>query len=389
MKYLKVILLGTILSFVWCVFAHAETSKLPDMLVGQTTVDVEGINYYGGMAGNFAVYNANKPSDEYGLESSMLGLSGECQGIFTLTTPSTCFLFGNYLGGALASNFAQMPGRLLTSRTSVTVGGMESELLETPALFYGQKIVSGDTSTGVPLSNFAYWGRNLAQSSGTLNSDAGATWSLNHYTINNSSQSAWNDATEADLSSEFNKFVDKITALEGNGTVISAPTELTAGFPLYLQNDSPSSILMGGMNEEKYPEGKVWVINTDVTISSSFEYSGLGTIIIANGGNLTINNGVNIIPVTPSVDKLGIIAYGNITLGGNNKIQAMAFTKGDFDATGATNIEWKGSIVANHFIVTGSANVRFFYDYNSVDKVPPGFRYLNLPASKETGNTGN
>lgn len=280
---------------------EAEVAKLPDMVVGQTTVYSGGRNQYGGMGGNYAIFNQNA-GETYGLDFSVLGLTGGCQN--NLITEPSCYKFGNY---ASPLNFSEIGGRMLRARTYVTdLTGNRQLVLETPALFYGKNFIIGDVSAGNVINNLNLWGKNLAQSGGSIDSNVGAAWSLQGYKVNDKSQSAWNDAAESDKNSEFSKFSDKVGTLFANATVIAASELELANSPLYLQNNT-NNIKTAGADTAKYPEGKVWLVQGSVSIPANMtiKYSGIGTLIIK--GNFFVGTGVKIIPMDPTKDKLGII----------------------------------------------------------------------------------
>ena len=107
----------------------------------------------------------------------------------------------------------------------------------------------------------------------------------------------------------------------------------------------------------------------------------------------TRNSNPPIIPtaLTSSATIRVYSSSGNCAFKGNNTIQAMTFCKNSLvTLNGADNIQMTGSFVAKSFLLDNvSDNIRFFYDYNTGDKIPPGFKYLNIPSPKEVGNTGN
>jgi hypothetical protein len=86
-----------------------------------------------------------------------------------------------------------------------------------------------------------------------------------------------------------------------------------------------------------------------------------------------------------------ITSKGNGAFQGNNRIEAMIFCNNAITTlSGGNNIEFVGAIAAKDFNIDAkSLNVRFYYDFSGDDKVPPGFKYLNIPTPKETGNAGN
>ncbi len=97
------------------------------------------------------------------------------------------------------------------------------------------------------------------------------------------------------------------------------------------------------------------------------------------------------LPLTSRATVRVVSSSGNCAFKGNNNIQAMTFCKNSLlTLNSADNIQMKGAFVAKNFSIdNGTDNIRFFYDYNTGDKVPPGFRYLNIPSPKEVGNSGN
>jgi hypothetical protein len=131
---------------------------------------------------------------------------------------------------------------------------------------------------------------------------------MNNYSINNGSQSAWN---ESDPQSAFNKYNEQLQALIRGGTVI-ASTQITSGSPLYLQtlNSTSINVNIGTGDEQaaKYPEGRVWVVNSpsvSIPANMTVTYHGVGTLIIK--GNLIIGDHAKIVAGDPKVDKLGIV----------------------------------------------------------------------------------
>jgi len=360
-------------------FCLAETNTLPDMMIGQTTVtDSEGHVSYGGMTGNYAVLNSDIQSS-YGFTKSSLMLGGLANICLQSTVSPLCFYLGTGTDGSGSAGL----NKLMVSRTKIDTGSGLRAIYELPALFFGGVNIIGD-AVMPDFSNFAFWGKNLAQQkTGSVNSVAGASWALNDYAINNSSQSFWGEDTVGELG----KFNAKIQVLADSATKINEnPLQLSG--PLHLQ--SLGDISNGSSTAEeinaKYPEGKVWFINDDVNIPAgkTLTYRGIGTIIIK--GNLTVGSGTKIVPNNEQDDKLGIIVdnNNNCTFEGNNNIQAMMFCKGTLSASG-DSIDFKGSFIARAFSLL-KQNINFYYDYNTGDKVPPGFKYLNMPSAKEVGN---
>lgn len=367
-------------------FCLAETNTLPDMMIGQTTVtDSEGHVSYGGMTGNYAVLNSDIQSS-YGFTKSSLMLGGLANSCLqsTSTTPLLCFYLGTGIDGSGSAGL----NKLMVSRTKIDTGSGLRAIYELPALFFGGVNIIGD-AVMPNFSNFAFWGKNLAKSAfpAGIQPNNGVSWALNDYAINNSSQSFWGEDTVGELG----KFNAKIQVLADSAAKIneSLLRPLSADLSLYLQSSNESPSIDDGTAEEinaKYPEGKVWFINDDVNIPAgkTLTYRGIGTIIIK--GNLTVGSGTKIVPNNEQDDKLGIIVdnNNNCTFEGNNNIQAMMFCKGTLSASG-DSIDFKGSFIARAFSLL-KQNINFYYDYNTGDKVPPGFKYLNMPSAKEVGN---
>ena len=297
-----------ILAFSFCV-KKASAENLPDMMMGQVTLQSGGQTHYYGMGGSYAILN-NTATDRYGLDSNLLARDGGCQG--KSITSLVCYSFGSYSKNdeGYLIPFVPTGGRLFLGRTKITdMFGTTRVVSETPALYYGNNVVSGDTSVGNSLDNFAFWGRNLAQSGGSVEAD-GVSWKLEDYSVNSESQSAWNDES----SSEFGQYNSKLKAMAQNATTIPASVLQSAATTLCLQNSGISNTLTDCSvvsDLAKYPEGRVWIINSSVTIQANarIEYRGVGTIIIR--GNLIVGDGAKIIPRDPKNDKLGIIVLDN------------------------------------------------------------------------------
>lgn len=360
--------------------AFAATVALPDMLHGQTEVDINGQTYYGGLGGNFAVYNTDN-GQAYGFDSSKLGLSG-CQ---TSSVTSPCFVLGNVLNANF--NTINVSGRLLTSDTYATdLSGNKTLILETPVLFLGNRSIQGDAAVGSPETfgsgGFTFWGKNLAESNGSVDSSTGATWNLGNYTVNNNSQSQLFGSG----GTEFNAYLNKITALQNNGTVTTNANSSV----LFLQTGPSSDINSNsGLDKTDYPEGRVWVVNGNLDINNDIQYSGIGTIIVT--GNVRVHSGHSIKAVGDDTNNnhLGIITTsGMCVFDGNNTIEGMFLCK-QFSTVKngqGNNYLFQGSFVADQTWLGSSANIRYVYDFVNEGSMPPGFRDLNLPTSAEIGN---
>ena len=282
----------------------AVSSKLPEVIVGNTTVsemdpnnpNIVVRNIYGGMSGNEAVINYNSDFLIGFVYQRLWDPLCANQTFTNLVWP--CYTLDNNTFGAVG---------VLTSQTKVSDGANEDTKLETAALFYGRNTISGDAySTDSFLNNFKFWGRNLAQSGGSV-SNTQATWKFGNYIQNPEAQSTWN-------SSETTEFMGKVDTLARNAAVISPSTLLASNSQWSLQSSgqSPSCFESNnngaGSDKSKYPEGKVWLVNGDLLINRNITYYGAGTIIVR--GNIYITSGYNILPNDEKTDHLGIIVLG-------------------------------------------------------------------------------
>ncbi|MEI8143192.1 MAG: hypothetical protein WCG48_01050 [Candidatus Berkelbacteria bacterium] len=374
-------LVAFVFVFPFQVFAE---SVLPDMMVGQTTVVSGGNTYYGGMTGNYAIFNG-EPNSSYGFDTTRL-TDDDC-GILINASP-VCFIIGtgsNGTGGNISSST-----RLMTSRT--TVGG--TVMYELPALFLGGINVIGDTYS-TDYSNFTYWGKALAQSRNSItpNGSNGETWGMGSYNIDSKSMAYWNGKDD-------DANVAKINTLKGEGADIDL-TNLAAisTGPWELQKKTIS--LPSSADETfKYPEGKVWTVDGDVVINSSSiapnlkniekNYSGQGIIIV--NGNMRFRTGSKILP-TSSTAALGFIVYGDVTIEAGCEIKApiMAIKSSAYGAGGTIKIynnnKLTGFYIANSFDFPVKNNIQILYDTKLDSLQPPGFRNISGLSSGEVGNT--
>jgi len=356
-------------------------SVLPDMMVGQTTAkDSNSNTYYGGMTGNYAIFNG-EPNSSYGFDTTRL-TDDDC-GILTNASP-VCFIIGtgtNGTGGNISSST-----RLMTSRT--TVGG--TVMYELPVLFLGGVNVIGDTYS-TDYSNFTYWGKALAQSKGTVSGNQGETWGMGGYTIDSKSMAYW-DGTNTDAN------VAKINTLKGEGTIITDASDLKASSNGNWNLQNETITLPGSADESyKYPEGKVWTVNGRTVINLSGisitkTYHGSGTIVV--NGNLRIDKNTKIVADDPSKDSLGFIVYGDVVIETGCEIQAsiLAINTNDNPTASGTieinnNDKLTGFYVANTFAsFAGKNNIQILYDTKLDSLQPPGFRNISGISSSEVGN---
>ena len=118
-----------------------------------------------------------------------------------------------------------------------------------------------------------------------------------------------------------------------------------------------------------FPEGKVWRIDGSVTLDTTYNYSGKGTLII--GGDLTLLNGAKVLPknVDGEIDSLGIIVEGKVDFLGNNRVRAAMFVESRVNVI-SDNVVIEGSVVAKNFDVgVNRYGIEFIYDYNLENNV--------------------
>lgn len=333
---------------------------------GSTTVTSD---FYGGFTGNEVVFNSSKNT---GLNNA----SGTDELFGFKEDPLVACITAALIGTTgytpcFQSNVPTAGIKVMPSRTSVN--GVP--LLETSALNYPQQVVVGDAYGS--LDNFAFWGRNLHAAGGTAGSDA--SWTFDSYAMDPNAQAKWGSA-------EFLKNNNKIAVLEGEAPAVNTDIGSTRT-NWYLQtptSTSSSTMLSGNTNAEidKYPEGKVWKVDGNLTLDTAVRFYGKGTIIV--NGNLTINK--DILPATTGENRLGFIVLGTATIPGvatinNSKVQASIYCPGTISVGSGNNI-LTGSFVASAFNIS-SSNARFYYDYDLDSAWPPGFRLLNMPHPDE------
>jgi hypothetical protein len=281
------------------------------------------------------------------------------------------------------SNSKNTNVKVMSSRTSVNSDTLQHVVTETAAVYYppmatlvGDAYLGNwDNITSNP-NNFAFWGRNLTTGNSS-NTSSDDYWGLKNYTNGSSAQ--------ANLSSTaYTQYKAKVNELKGEASDQQAGV-LNLGGTYHLQADN---IGISPNKTADYPNGKLWHVTTpDVTLGNDIKFDGVGTIII--DGNLTINSGVDITPVSgDTTAMLGFIVYGNVFIKGNNTIQTPIISLGtnngiQFDGN---NVNLIGSFVGNFTnLVAGNvkSNLRFYYDRRLDSGWPPGFRYLNMPHPSE------
>jgi hypothetical protein len=367
-KYIKILVLAVTISFLLLPQkSFAEVYELPEVMVGQTEVvfPSEGnLTYFGGMTGNEAIFNPDS-SVLLGFGNSRLTNSSSqvpagCYDLDFLSSPSQCFILS--------------PGstsiQAMVSRTSVD----NNTKLETAAILYPNNLVIGDVSTdGSYLDNFAFYGRNLNQSSRSSTSGDFATWELANYTFNPQAQASYSESQKA-------YFDNKINNLVGEGKDVGEGVVKNNHNRWYMQ--SINGLTGGNLEANIYPEGKIWNINYGndgvVTLRGDYKYQGIGTLVI--DGNLTIFGNTSILPAGTS-DSLGIIVKGDVTIEGNVKLNAAIFATGKINISGNI-VDAQGSYVAKGFDIPSARRyVRFRYDYKLDDNWPPGFRFFSMPTA--------
>lgn len=333
---------------------RADAAGTPEIMSGETKATISGEIYYGGLNGNYAVYNPDA-NINYGFNTEKLSLAN-CP-MYSGSNP-VCFLLGTGINGTTA--VADLSSRLMTSTTRIN--GKVSYVL--PALYFSGLTVTGDVSSD--LSYLNSWGLNLLKGNGVNSS--GFSWNLKGYAYNSKAQITW-------TSEQFNKYMEKINTLKSGAATGSIQSAM------YLQGSVITDI--GESDANVYPDGKVWAIGSSSTMSSDVTYHGTGTVII--NGNLTVNQNIDIVrPASDTTSRLGIIVLGDCNFKGGNEIDAMVMCTGKMTVKNGSIMT--GSFVAKDFSVDSGSYVRFIYDQALDDNQPPGFRNLDLSTSTEVGN---
>lgn len=339
---------------------------------------------------NYPAEVSNSGNELFGFDqNSLTNITSGCINDIIFHAPMNRCFFSNSRNGNV---------KVMSSRTSVNQSP-STPVLELAALYYPPKgMIVGDAYLGnMDPNNFSYWGRNLVQNSGTNATSTDSFWGMNNYTNNPNAQ--------ANMSgSEYETYIKKIVNLGTEAQVIG-PADLYGNTSWYLQG-STGLTENGNLDAPKYPNGKVWSVNTgstgtiDLTANTTYTYYGKGTLIIRNPSNnafdLRFLDGTKLIAGTPD-SRLGIMVVdGNDTIfSGNNQVQAtmLCYSPLDDPAEGGNfnfngdNIDLIGSFVAEDFInLTGAnarSNIRFYYDKGLDSSWPPGFRDLNMPHPTE------
>jgi len=340
-------------------------NQLPEIMVGQSTLTVNGQNSYGGTVGNEVILNYDPNLLEGG---KLLGFDRS-----ELVLPCATILRSD--ANCYKLDPATTSMKLMTSRTNVN----GSDVLEISTLLYPNITIVGDVY-GVDNSNFALYGRNLKKNSEYA---TGETWNAgNSYALNTQAQAYF--VAGGDSEKYFNKHKDIL------GGEASKDTSLNVS-PWYLQNTSATELSSSPNMPAQFPEGKVW-INSDVSTptnasinTSDITYSGIGTVIIT--GNLTIGKSITgiTLPTAVTGDHLGIIVYGDVTISPNVTVNATIFCVGKMNI--GNNTRLNGSFVAASFnkangspIDNTSYGIQINYDYKLENNWPPGFRYFDMPS---------
>lgn len=347
---------------------------LPKIMAGQAMISYEndGLNYYNSTTGNEAIINYY-PDLPMGFNSTLLDNTHDCYNA-VLNTVNHCYVYDSFSSKPAASAAI----KLMRSKTIIDDSKVFSENV---ALFYAPSMIIGDAyANNDYLSNFAFWGRNLAMSSSSTTSrDGSASWSVPNYALNPSAQSSW-------TSQQFTDFKNKLDTQRSESMEIGANLlNNTTPVTWFLQSATPEAInhdpdVIG--QKDSAAEGKFWYVkNKDLTIKkgTDIHYRGKGTIFV--DGDLTIIDST-ILPLSDNgaASSLGFVVYGKVKLVGNVKLNAAVIcpTVGKvFDISGGTNLDLDGSFIASNFSSPPSgSNVRFNYDYRLSKDWPPGFRFL-------------
>lgn len=293
--------------------------------------------------------------------------------VFNVINPQTrCYVSNN----KSTQNISVMTSRTYVGSSPSPSGTPVSEIA---ALLYPPKpLLVGDAYLGgMDPTNFAYWGRNLTQNSGATY----GTSSDSFLGINYSDPNSYNKNAQASLDStgtEYLKYKAKIDLAKSEATVASA-TISTPGKWFLQSNGGGTGNDIENNNEvlTKYPDGRIWKSSGDLTLTGAFTYQGKGTVIVQ--GDLTISANTSILP-SDVTSRLGFIVYGNVTIVGNNNIQAAILSLGGSGITiQGSNVNLLGSFVATDFSIPATGNTRIYYDPALDTAWPPGFKDLKMP----------
>jgi hypothetical protein len=347
-------------------FVLAETTALPEVMVGQAKVifpTEPGIIVFGGMTGNEAVINY-EPNINLGFKkdfmvNSATGSPPGCWDMNLALAPATCFSLD-----PLTTSI-----KTLNSRTSID--GVDK--LEVATLLYPANIIIGDAYTdGNYLNNFAFYGRNLNQSSRSSVPGDFYTWELKNYALNPQAQASFSNEQRA-------YYNNRVNIIRGEGQEASEGSVRNNHNLWYLQGKS--NLSDNNSEADIYPEGKIWTIGSgsdgQVNLAGEYRYRGVGTLVV--DGNLVVSGGSSILASGQS--SLGIIVTGNLTIRGNVRLNSTIFCLGTISVMGNA-VDLQGSYVASNFSIANTRkNVMFRYDYKYDEGWPPGFRYFSMPTA--------
>lgn len=314
-------------------------------------------------------------------ESDLVGFDQE-----NLAKCTNSLLFSKSLDPCFVSNTRNGSMKVMSSKTYIN----SKPITELAALVQTQNIIAGDVY-GMDPNNFAYWGRNLHQISGsTLPTNSDASWKVAS-SMNQSAQANWDGP-------KFNSYINKIKTLKLEGSRISNRAQFD-GLNWVLNNtsilppDGTGTLANTTVtnSDALYPEGRIWYANCAISsvcndtsyiqFNSSHAYKGKGTLIFE--GNLNFGENVKIKKSSTNPDsRLGIIVIGNVTFFGSNDIDAAVFATGTINIK-KNNNKLTGSFVARNFTIDSTNNnMQIFYDYGLDSAWPPGFKYFDMPTAK-------
>jgi len=375
-RNLNFLLLAAFFVLVFSVATKVSAENtFPEIMTGNTTLTQGSQKNYGGLAGNYVIYQNNADTG-FGFNTYRLKASPPGSCIFSPLFP--CFKLGT---GSLGDGAIPNDKNDLLMTSATTINGTAAYQL--PVLLFSGLNINGDVSGDL---GYLLKFMNLANLYKGGDSTEGNAWNLGStYTFNP-------DAQVMLGSSQFAQYRSKLDGLADSGSLVSEVLFSSKSSYMLQANNSTNLFLpTATLDVANNPDGKVWVVNNqDLVIDNSAKFNGVGTIII-NGGNLTVKSGKDIQPGVTSGSRLGIIVLkksnnsaGNCNFeGGGNEINAMVYCEGKFTVSG--NAEFKGSFVASDFTIS-SGSVLFSYDPAFDTSQPPGFRTLAMPHPEEIGN---
>ena len=367
MKKLLLQLIFFIFVFLPAVALADFSDGLPNILNGQTTLKAaSGDEFYGGLGGNQAIFNWQR---DYQF-SFVIDRLNACSAATDIKGLVPCLVLGTPTAGNSVSLMSSITYR----------DGLPD--LETVALIYPKNTIAGDIfGQNDVLPNFSKFGKHLQQSGSdndnVLNGSS-AYYKMDKYTFNPKAQAYWK-TDDANKNVEMTKTIERLLVNSK-----SLPSIITSPFDGVCGTGAGISAADCLIEQNQYPNGRVWKSNSSININSDFKYRKLSTIIIGDGINradLTIDGSIFDDSSGASTSAVGfIVRNGNVNIsnasGSAKKINANFFVPNGNLSVAGNNIAFTGSFVAKEFEVTqpSASNINFGSDTRTSTVWPPGFR---------------